>query len=186
MIAVGLSACAPEDGGADAFRGDGNVGYNGESLRVTEIAVADRGEPVVFSGETEDGSTFSSDSIRGEVAVVNFWYASCGPCRIEAKDLESVWKKHEGDGVKFIGVNIYDAADTAKAFAEEYGITYPSILDADSGDAKLAFAKVAPLQAPPTTLVLDRKGRVAARILGPIDGTSVLSTLIKDLLAEKA
>jgi hypothetical protein len=59
-------------------------------------------------------------------------------------------------------------------------------MDATTGDAKLAFAKVTPIQAPPTTLVLDRKGRVAARIIGPIDGTSILSTLIKDALEEKA
>jgi thiol-disulfide isomerase/thioredoxin len=123
--------------------------------------------------------------ISGEVAVVNVWYAGCGPCRIEAKDLEAVWQKHKDDGVAFVGVNIYDQADTARAFAEKYGITYPSLMDADTGQAKLAFAKVTPIQAPPTTLVLDKQGRVAARIIGPIDGTSILSTLIQDALKEK-
>lgn len=185
MLAVGLSACAP-DPATEAFLNGDEKAYTAEDFRVVEIPEAKRGEPVAFGGVTEHGEQFSSDDIRGQVAVVNFWYAGCGPCRVEAKDLEAVWQKHQPDDVQFIGVNIYDQADTAKAFAETYGITYPSLLDADTGEAKLAFAKVTPIQAPPTTLVLDRQGRVAARIIGPIDGTSILSTLIQTALAEKA
>lgn len=184
-LAIGLSACAP-DPMAEAFKNGDQKAYTAADFRVDSIPAAKRKAPVDFGGVTEDGEKFSSDDIRGEVAVVNFWYAGCGPCRIEAEDLEATWQKHKDDGVQFIGVNIYDQADTAKAFAKTYGVTYPSLMDATTGDAKLAFAKVTPIQAPPTTLVLDRKGRVAARIIGPIDGTSILSTLIKDALEEKA
>lgn len=183
-LAVGLSACAPDPTTEAFLNGDQNA-YTTEDFRWTEIPPADRGEPVDFAGVTESGEDFSSADIRGQVTVVNFWYATCGPCRVEAKDLEAVWQKHQADDVAFIGVNIYDQADTALAFAETYGITYPSLIDADTGSAKLAFAKVAPIQAPPTTLVLDREGRVAARIIGPIDGVSILSTLIQDTLKEK-
>lgn len=185
VLAVGLSACAP-DPATEAFLNGDEKAYTAADFRVVEIPEAKRGEPVAFGGVTEDGETFSSDDIAGQVTVVNFWYAGCGPCRIEAKDLEAVWQKHQPDNVQFVGVNIYDQADTAKAFAKTYGITYPSLMDADTGDAKLAFARVTPIQAPPTTLVLDKQGRVAARIIGPIDGTSILSTLIQTALAEKA
>ncbi len=185
MLAVGLSACAP-DPATEAFLNGEEKAYTTADFRVVEIPAEKRGEPVVFGGVTEDGEKFSSQDIAGDVAVVNFWYAGCGPCRLEAPDLEAVWQKHQPDDVAFIGVNIYDQADTAKAFAENYGITYPSLMDADTGEAKLAFAQVTPIQAPPTTLVLDRQGRVAARIIGPIDGTSILSTLIQDALEEKA
>lgn len=171
---------------AEAFKNGDQKAYTAADFRVDSIPAAKRKAPVDFGGVTEDGEKFSSDDIRGEVAVVNFWYAGCGPCRIEAEDLEATWQKHKDDGVQFIGVNIYDQADTAKAFAKTYGVTYPSLMDATTGDAKLAFARVTPIQAPPTTLVLDRQGRVAARIIGPIDGTSILSTLIKDALEEKA
>ncbi|MFD5224569.1 TlpA family protein disulfide reductase [Microbacterium sp. NPDC058342] len=184
-LAVGLSACAP-DPATEAYLNGDQKAYTTDDFRVLEIPASERGEPVAFGGTTENGEAFSSDAVRGRVAVVNFWYAGCGPCRIEAKDLEAVWQKHRPDDVAFIGVNIYDQADTAKAFAEKYGITYPSLMDADTGEAKLAFAKVTPIQAPPTTLVIDKQGRVAARIIGPIDGTSILSTLIKDVLEEKA
>ncbi len=184
-LAVGLSACS-SDPTVDAFKNGEEKAYTSADFRVESIPAAKRKAPVYFGGVTEDGEKFSSDDIRGEVAVVNFWYAGCGPCRIEAKDLEATWQKHRGDDVQFIGVNIYDQADTAKAFAKTYGVTYPSLIDATTGEAKLAFAAVTPIQAPPTTLVLDRQGRVSARIIGPIDGTSILSTLIADALKEKA
>jgi len=184
-LAVGLSACAA-DPMVEAYKNGDEKAYTAADFRVSSIPVAERGEPVDFSGVTEHGENFSSDEIRGRVAVVNFWYAGCGPCRAEAEDLEATWQKHQPDDVAFIGVNIFDQADTAKAFAETYGITYPSLMDATTGDAKLAFARVTPIQAPPTTLVLDRQGRISARIIGPIDGTSILSTLIKDALKEKA
>ncbi|MFC4139982.1 MULTISPECIES: TlpA disulfide reductase family protein [unclassified Microbacterium] len=185
VFAVGLSACTANDPAADEF-GKGDTVYSSNDVRVSEIKPAERGEPIEFSGTTEDGAEFDSADSLGDVTVVNFWYSSCGPCRLEAKDLEKVWQKHQDDDVAFVGVNIYDAADTAKAFADKFGVTYPSVMDAESGKAKLAFAKVTPIQAPPVTLVLDRQGRVAARIVGPIDGPSVLSTLIQDTLAEKA
>ncbi|GAA3931479.1 TlpA disulfide reductase family protein [Microbacterium soli] len=184
-LAAGLSACAPDPATEAYLNGDQNA-YTTDDFRVVEIPADKRGETVEFGGTTETGEAFSSTDALGEVVVVNFWYATCGPCRVEAKDLEAVWQQHRADGVVFMGVNIYDQADTAKAFAQKYGVTYPSLIDADTGEAKLAFAKVAPIQAPPTTLVLDRQGRVAARIIGPIDGTSILSTLIKDVLKETA
>ncbi|MEJ1088164.1 TlpA disulfide reductase family protein [Microbacterium sp. Mu-80] len=185
VIAIGLSACAP-DPATEAFLNGDEKAYTSADFRTQEIPEAERDEPVEFGGVTEDGEKFSSDDISGQVAVVNFWYAGCGPCRIEADDLEAVWQKHQPDDVAFIGVNIYDQPATAKAFAETYGVTYPSLIDATTGEAKLAFAKVTPIQAPPTTLVLDKQGRVAARIIGPIDGTSILSTIIQDVLEEKA
>lgn len=183
MFAVGLSACAP-DAVSDSFLSGDNTGYVAADGAVVEIPVAERGEPVSFGGVTENGSTFDSADIAGQVAVVNFWYAGCAPCRVEAEFLEEVWQKYDGEGVSFIGVNTRDQADTAKAFSEEYGVTYPSLIDVDTAEAKLAFAAAVPIQATPTTLVLDKQGRVAARIIGPIDSPSILSTLVKDALAE--
>ena len=100
--------------------------------------------------------------------------------------LESVWQEYQEEGVSFVGVNTFDEADTAKAFAETYGVTYPSLMDAKTGTAKLAFAGATPIQATPTTLVLDKQGRVAARIIGQLESASILETLVKDALAESA
>ena len=183
MLAVGLSACAP-DAVSESFLNGENTGYVAADGAIVEIPPADRGEPVEFGGVTETGEDFDSADIAGQVTVVNFWYAGCAPCRLEAADLESVWQEYSDQGVSFVGVNTRDQADTAVAFAEEYGVTYPSLIDVDTAEAKLAFAKATPISATPTTLVLDKQGRVAARIIGPIDGTSILSTLVKDALAE--
>lgn len=185
MLAVGLTACAP-DAVSESFLSGENTGYVAADGAIQEIPVAERGEPIDFSGVTEDGEAFDSADIAGQVTVVNFWYAGCAPCRVEAGDLESVWQEYEDQGVSFVGINTRDQADTAKAFSTEFDITYPSLIDVDTAQAKLAFAAETPIQATPTTLVLDKQGRVAARIIGPIDGTSILSTLVKDALAESA
>jgi len=184
VIAVSLTACTADPVAQQYLSGDGK-GYISADGAVEEIPIADRGEPVAFSGVTEHGEDFDSADIAGDVTVVNFWYAGCAPCRVEAGDLEEVWQQYSDDDVSFVGVNIYDQADTARSFAETYGITYPSIMDVDSGTAKLAFASATPIQATPTTLVLDKQGRVAARIIGQLDGPSILSTLVGDALAEK-
>jgi peroxiredoxin len=183
VFAIGLSACAP-DPVSESFLSGENTGYVAADGAIVEIPVAERGEPVEFAGVTENGDDFDSADIAGQVAVVNFWYAGCAPCRVEAADLESVWQEYEDQGVSFIGVNTRDQADTARAFSEEFKVTYPSLIDVDTAEAKLAFAQAVPIAATPTTLVLDKQGRVAARIIGPIDGTSILSTLVKDALAE--
>ncbi|MEU4016859.1 TlpA disulfide reductase family protein [Microbacterium sp. NPDC028030] len=183
VLAIGLSACAP-DPVSQSFLSGENTGYIAADGAIVEIPVAERGEPVEFGGVTETGEKFDSADIAGQVTVVNFWYAGCAPCRLEAADLESVWQKFADEDVSFVGINTRDQADTAIAFADEYDITYPSLIDVDTAEAKLAFAKVVPIAATPTTLVLDKQGRVAAKIIGPIDGPSILSTLVKDTLAE--
>jgi peroxiredoxin len=185
VFAVTLVGCAADPVAQQYLDGDGK-GYISADGAVEEIPVAERGEPVVFSGVTEDGEQFESAQIAGDVTVVNFWYAGCAPCRAEAGSLEDVWQQYSDDDVAFIGVNTYDQPDTAKAFAKTYGVTYPSLIDVDSGTAKLAFANATPIQATPTTLVLDKEGRVAARIIGQLDGPSILATLVGDALAEGA
>jgi thiol-disulfide isomerase/thioredoxin len=182
-VAVGLAACSP-DPLAEQYRAGDNKGYVSGDGTIVEIAAADRGEPVVFEGVTETGQTVSSADYAGDVLVVNFWYAACGPCRLEAPVLEEAYAGFEGEDVAFLGVNTYDQAETATSFAEKYGVSYPSVIAVNDGAVKLAFAERTPISATPTTLVLDKQGRVAARIIGALDSPSVLSTLVDDALAE--
>ncbi|WP_230673382.1 TlpA family protein disulfide reductase [Rathayibacter sp. Leaf248] len=178
-----LTGCT-QDPLADQYRSGSNKGYISGDGTVTEIAAADRSDPIVFSGTDENGEAIDSDDLAGRVVVVNFWYASCAPCRAEAADLESVNAEFDGQDVSFVGVNVRDQAPQAAAFAKTYGITYPSIVDVD-GSAQLAFSGKVPPNAVPTTLVLDREGRVASRILGQLQEASILSTLVGDTLAEE-
>lgn len=186
-LLLSLAACGGEnDGLTQQFREGNDKGFISGDGRVVEIPIDQRGEPVVFTGTIEDGTTVSSDDYLGEVLVVNFWYAGCAPCRAEAADLETVHQSYASDGASFLGINIYDQPDTAIAFAKQYGVTYPSAMATGDGPLKMAFAAVAPLQATPSTLVIDATGRVAARIVGPIDGPSTLNTLVRDTIAEGA
>jgi thiol-disulfide isomerase/thioredoxin len=184
VAALALTGCTANDSLAEQYRSGTGQGYISGDGTYTVIAVEDRAEPIAFEGEVESGETVSSDDYRGEVLVVNVWYAACPPCRAEAEDLEAIAQQFAPDGVEFLGVNIYDQAPTALAFADEFGVTYPSILDANDGSTRLAFAgQVAP-NAVPTTLVLDREGRVAARISGLLTEPSTLRAMITDTLAE--
>jgi thiol-disulfide isomerase/thioredoxin len=178
-----LSACATNDLAAQYKEGS-NKGYIAGDGSVTEIPVNERAEPISFGGVTEDGSEFDSADFDGQVMVVNFWYASCAPCRAEAPQLQSLWETYSPEKVQFVGINVYDQPDTAISFNDTYGITYPSIIDVNSGAAKLAFTGTVPAKAVPTTLVLDKQGRVSARVLGELPDESILSTLIREVNAE--
>jgi peroxiredoxin len=179
-----LTGCS-SDPLADQYREGSNKNYIAGDGSVTEITLENRGEPITFSGTTENGDTVSSSDYLGHVLVVNFWYAGCAPCRAEAPDLESVYQETSPQGTNFLGVNVRDQAATVTTFDERFGITYPSIIDQD-GQAQLAFASQVPPNAVPTTLILDAKGRVAARILGQLRDPSILSTLINDVSAESS
>lgn len=184
LVAGAVLAGCTQDPLADQYRSGSNKGYISGDGTVTEIAAADRSDPIVFEGTDENGETIDSADLAGRVVVVNFWYASCAPCRAEAADLESVNAEFDGQDVSFVGVNVRDQAPQAAAFVKTYGITYPSIVDVD-GSAQLAFSGKVPPNAVPTTLVLDREGRVASRILGQLQEASILSTLVGDTLAEE-
>ena len=183
-LAGALVSCS-NDPLAEQYRAGDNKGFiAADGLRVVEIPVDERGEPVTFSGELDTGATITDADVAGDDVVVNFWYAACGPCRAEAPALEEAHGAFDGEEVTFLGINTTDSAGTALAFAETYGVTYPSVLASVTPEVKLAFAEKTPISATPTTLVLDAEGRVAARIIGQLQDASVLETLVSDALAE--
>ena len=181
-----LAGCSSADDPLAGFGSGSNQNYISGDGTELELTPAERGEPIAFEGETPEGDTVSSGDLAGDVFVVNFWYAGCPPCRAEAADLEATYQEFAGDGVQFVGVNTYDDGPTAEAFERTYGISYPSILDAQRNRVQLAFAGDVPPNAVPTTLVMDREGRVAARISGRIGAPSILESMIQRVLDEDA
>lgn len=181
-----LSGCASEGSGlAEQWSQGGDKGYVAGDGSTTSFAAADRGDAVEFSGVTEHGGSFGSDDTLGSVTVINFWYAGCAPCRAEAPQLVEVYEEFQADDVQFVGVNTRDQEAQAVQFAEEFGVDYPSIMDSiGNREAQRAFAGQVPLNAVPTTLVLDREGRVAHRIVGQLAATSQLRTLVQETLDE--
>jgi peroxiredoxin len=179
-----LAGCSSADDPLSGFGSGSNQNYISGDGSELELAPDERAAPVEFEGETSEGDRIASGDLAGQVVVVNFWYAGCPPCRAEAEDLESTYQAFAGDGVQFVGVNTYDDGPTAEAFERTYGITYPSILDAQRNRVQLAFAGDVPPNAVPTTLVIDREGRVAARISGRIGAASILESMIQKVLDE--
>jgi len=180
-----LSACSSaSDTLAEQYRSGSGQNYISGDGAITVVAPDSRKDPVSFGGELDTGGFFSPEDYAQSVTVVNFWYAGCPPCRLEAADLEAIYQEYREEGVVFVGVNIFDQAPTALAFASEFGVTYPSIMDVADGGVRLAFAgEVAP-NAVPTTLVLDATGRVATRISGLLSEPDILRGMIDDLLSE--
>ena len=122
------------------------------------------------------GGNFSQRN--GDVLLMNVWASWCSPCRAEAPALQELSKAHPD--VQFVGVLTRDNIVAAKAFVERFKLTYPTITD----DALLAdFTGQLSVNAIPTTLLIDKKGRVAARISGEIT-YSTLDDLLKDLVKE--
>jgi peroxiredoxin len=176
-----LSSCAADSGnsGTDDVVGQGYASGDG-SLRTW--SEDERTDPVEIAGTDFSGNAVDTRATGDEIVVLNTWYAACPPCRAEAPDLLEIATERGPDGVRLLGINGTDDAGAALAFEREHGITWPSIADTD-GSAVAALQEIVPVQAVPTTVVLDRQGRVAARVLGQIDA-STLDGLIDDVLAE--
>lgn len=182
--ALGLGGClaAPADDGRTAA-GE-QAGYVSGDGSTRTWAPDERGTPVELAGTDFTGAPVDVADWRGDVVVLNTWYAACPPCRAEAPDLVALATDYAGDGVRLLGINGTDDAGAAQAFERTFAVPYPSLADTD-GRAVASLQGSVPLQAVPTTVVLDRAGRVAARVLGLADATT-LRAMVDDVLAEPA
>lgn len=143
---------------------------------VTFIQKGDRISAPKISGMTLLGTNYKFDG--GKVAVVNVWASWCSPCRAEEPALSALAKKYTD--VEFIGILTRDNPVNAEAFVRKREIPYPTLID-DS--ILVGFRKSLPANAIPSTVVIDKTGKVAARISGAITVTS-LSELIEKVSAE--
>lgn len=181
-MALSLMGCT-QDPLAEQYRAGDNKNYIAGDGTVTEFAIDQRPDFEAWSGVTESGFGLESQALEGKVVVMNWWYSACAPCRAEAPDLVALYEEFNPQGVEFVGVNVRDSAETALAFDRNFGIEFPSVMDAQSGSVSLAFTGVVSPSAVPTTIVIDKNGQVASRILGRIDA-GILSTLIETVLDE--
>jgi thiol-disulfide isomerase/thioredoxin len=178
-LVAALAGCSPEDSGAGDVVGQGYVSGDGS---VQTYDVGDRKGPVGIEGTDFEGNDVDTADWAGDVVVVNTWYASCAPCRAEAPDLVDLAESK--DGVQFLGINTEDDAGAAQAFQRTFEVPYPSIEDR-TGAVIAGLSGIVPLQAVPSTVILDQEGNVAARVVGQAEG-STLEALIDDVLAEAA
>ena len=145
--------------------------------------VGDRRPAPPLAGETLDGEPLDTATMKGQVVVLNFWASWCAPCRAEAPFLNSVAEKTAPDGVRFVGVNVKNDRDAALAFERVSGTAYPSLYD-QPGALLLRYRKVVP-QTPPSTMLIDRQGRLAGIFNAGVTESELLPP-VQALAAEPA
>lgn len=180
-----LAACSSSDDDGSSLADQANEAdgknYIAGDGSVMEIDPGERESPVEFSSTLFSGEDVNSADWRGTPVLLNFWYAACAPCRVEAPDLKDLHEEF-GEKMQFFGVNVRDTEGTAAAFERNFSIEYPSMEDRN-GQVLQAMTDYVPPQAVPTTIILDAEGRVASRILGTAEhGT--LKSLIESAVTE--
>jgi peroxiredoxin len=179
-VVVLVSGCGSSQA-AESGPDRGFVAGDGSLLVLPE---AERSPAPDLAGTTLDGETFRLSDHRGDVVVLNVWASWCAPCRAEAPVLAKAATELSGRGVQFVGLDTRDSDTSARAFTDKFGVDYPNLIDRD-GRLQLQFSESLPPQAIPSTLVIDRQGRVAARALGRVSESAVRG-MVEPLLAEKA
>lgn len=182
VMLAAITGCAPADESVEDTSGSNDQGYVAGTGVITQIPESQRSTPVQLAGNTTNGDAFDLQEWQGSPVVLNLWYAACPPCREEAPDLQESYESFSDEGVHFLGINVRDEAAAANAFARQFGITYPSMLDKE-GRAVAALSGLLPPQAVPSTVVLDANGRPAARVVGIVD-RSTLDGLISDVITK--
>lgn len=180
-LALGAAGCGGGATAQDTAVGNGSSFVSG-SYGTTQYRPGSRPQAPKVTGTTLTGSRFTLAGDRGAVVVMNFWGSWCTPCRGEAPVLAQLARNLAGPGVRFIGVDIRDDPASAEAFMRNFRIGYPSLNDPNDAVA-LDFSGTVPPAGIPTTLVIDRSGRIAARIIGPVSYNG-LKALIKRVSAE--
>jgi peroxiredoxin len=182
-VAAALLLAACGSGGKSG--GSGDTGFVTGSDGIATVDKGSRTQAPDLSGETIDGKQLDVADYQGKIVVLNVWGSWCGPCRLEAKNFVKVSEDLKDQGVQFVGINTRDTSTTpAIAFEKAHGVEYPSLYD-PTGKLMLRFKKgTLNPQAIPSTLVLDRQGKIAARALEALSEDN-LRKMIDPVLAEK-
>jgi thiol-disulfide isomerase/thioredoxin len=183
LLACSLAACSQDANSLSAQAKEGSrKGYISGDGAIEAIPAAKRGAPVTLSGKTLDNAAWSVKDQAGKVVVLNVWASWCPPCQHEAPQLEKSFQGFSSSSspVVFMGLNTRDNPSSGMSTAKRWGISFPSLND-ESG--LLILALQGKVSAPPTTLVLDRTGRIAARVNGEVTAAT-LTGLVQDVLAE--
>lgn len=181
MAAVAVAALLSAACAGNATSSTGDVTRTAESPGVSRIAISDRQPAPPLSGTTLKGSRFALDDVAGNVVVLNVWASWCAPCRDESPVLAGLERQMAGRNVRFVGIDETDTTSSAIRFVASTGATYPQLVDSDGN--LLGQLRLLPQKGIPSTLILDRHGRMAARVIGPVTGGEI-QALVGELLHE--
>ena len=182
LVATLLLAAAASTACSDLDGTDGKTWITGEGS-LQQVSVAERGRPVDVAGEDLEGAPLDLADYRGKVVVLNVYASWCPPCRAEMPTVVQLAEHADPAQVEYLGVNIRDNGSAARAFVDNQGIGFPSFADPGSAVLLALSDKLGPYSLP-STVVLDREGRVAALVLGKIPGAVTMQDVVDDVVAE--
>ena len=125
---------------------------------------------------TYDGQRLQLSDFRGQVVLLNFWASWCPPCRVEAPVLQRAAERLDSAGLVVIGIDVWDDETQARAFLDEFGVTYPNVEDT-TRSIPVEFG----VTGLPETFVISRSGVLVSRWVGPINDEQ-LANLVAPLL----
>lgn len=123
-----------------------------------------------FEFTTFSGETIRLADLKGKGVVLNFWASWCVPCRTEAPWLEAAWRRERDKGIVFIGLAYLDQEPAAKAFLDEFDITYPT-----GPDMQSAAARRYRITGVPETFFIGPDGKIVSTVIGPITSADYLT-----------
>ncbi|WP_338697558.1 TlpA disulfide reductase family protein [Streptomyces sp. Q6] len=181
VAALALTACG--SGGTNG--GGGSTNFVTNSGGIATVAKGERQPAPDLAGTDLEGKSIDLADYKGKVVVLNVWGSWCSPCRAEAPNLVKVANATKDKGVQFVGINTRDTKTSpAREFEKDFGVAYPSFYD-PSGKLLLRFKKgTLNPQAIPSTIVIDRDGKIAARALKALSEKS-LRSMLDPVVAEK-
>lgn len=157
----------------------GLLGLLGVGVYRAQAGQVSRGPAPDFTLALFNGGTFRLSDQRGRVVMVDFWASWCIPCREEARRLEALWQEYRERGVVFVGVAYADAEMGARAFLQEFGITYPN-----GPDLGTRISQAYRIRGVPEKFFIDKQGQLRAPVvIGPVPEQE-LRRRIEALLAE--
>jgi cytochrome c biogenesis protein CcmG/thiol:disulfide interchange protein DsbE len=132
-----------------------------------------------FELDTLGGAPVSLAAQHGQVVVVNLWASWCGPCRAEMPTIQKLYAAKRERGLQVLAVNstFQDDEAGARAFVQEFKLTFPILLDRDG-----AVSQRYRLQALPSTFIIDRKGVIRSVVIGGPMTEAFLQSKIEPLL----
>ena len=119
-----------------------------------------------------DGQPVTLSKLQGQVVVINFWASWCAECKVEQAALDQTWQQFQDSGVVVIGVNFEDTSSNASNYVRAAGVSYPVVEDTNSRTA-LAYG----LRGVPETFIVEKSGRIVARVIGPVDAAKLASEI---------
>jgi len=175
---LGLSACS---GGKNAVDQNANnqFRYVQANKKGSVIEAAKRKQAGPVAGVLLAGGDYRLSDDRGKVVVLNYFASWCPPCQTETPQFDSIYRERKSAGVQFVGMDVKDPSKSAaQSWIKDKGVTFPVVYD-EAAKSAIQLGDV-PMAALPSTVVIDKQGRVAAVYVGavlPKDLTSALDEL---------